>query len=104
MKAYLIDPAQRTVTAVDVDDGLQGVRRLIGFDSVDADEIDANGDRVYFDEACFIRQTPGAGRFKLDSLAPVAGRAVVVGSEAGGTVLREPVLTLEALGARVLFL
>ena len=77
MPCFLIDPTQKTITAVEGGGDLPGVRALIGFETVDSDEIDANGDRLYFDEKCFIRQTPGVGRFQLDSLAPVAGMGVV---------------------------
>jgi hypothetical protein len=103
MQAFLIDPAERLVSLVEIDDGLQGVRRLIGFDSIDADEIDASGDRLYFDESCFLREQSGASRFQLDRLAPVSGRGVVVGAEQGGKVLRDPAITLEGLRARVRF-
>ena len=104
MQVFVIDPATQRIDAVDIDDGLDGVRRLVGYDSVDADEIDANGNRLYFDESCFIRQVPGAGRFKLGSLAPVAGRGVVVGSDAATGALRAPQVTLEALAQRVRYL
>ena len=70
-------------------------------EKVDPVEIDATGDRLHFDESCFIRQQPGAGRFQLDNLAPVAGIGVVGG--AADTELREPVTTLEALQKRVRF-
>jgi hypothetical protein len=43
------------------------------------------------------------GRFQLDSLAPVAGMGVVVGSGAQGA-LQEPQVGLEDLIARVKFL
>jgi hypothetical protein len=103
MQAFLIDPADQSVSLVEIDDGLQGVRRLIGFDGLDADEIDDSGDRLYFDEACFIREKAGARRFQLDRLAPVSGRAVVVGGDAAGKALRDPAVGLEALRARVRF-
>jgi hypothetical protein len=103
MPCFLIDPTQKTITALEGGVDLTGVRALIGFETVDSDEIDANGDRLYFDEKCFIRQTPGVGRFQLDSLAPVAGMGVVVGSGAQGT-LQTPQVSLEALIARVKFL
>ncbi len=103
MPCFLIDPTQKTITAVEGGEDLTGVRVLIGFETVDSDEIDANGDRLYFDEKCFIRQTPGVGRFQLDSLAPVAGMGVVVGSGAQGA-LQEPQVGLEDLIARVKFL
>ena len=103
MPCFLIDPTQKTITAVEGGGALAGVRALIGFETVDSDEIDANGDRLYFDEKCFIRQTPGVGRFQLDSLAPVAGMGVVVGSGAQ-SALQTPQVSLEALKKRVKFL
>jgi len=68
---------------VEVADGLADIRRLTGFDSVDSDDIDANGDRLFFDEKCFIRQQEGAGRIRLDTLASVAGRVVPSGGGRG---------------------
>lgn len=43
MQAFLIDPAEQRVSVVRIDDGLPGIRRLIGFDSIDPDETDSNG-------------------------------------------------------------
>jgi hypothetical protein len=103
MRAYLINAADKTITTVDFDDGLAGIRRLIGFDSVDSDEIDATGDRLFFDESCFIRQLENAGRFRLDTLAPVAGRGVVVGSRSAGSELCDAAVSLQALQGRVSF-
>lgn len=103
MKGFVIDPAARTVTPVEVEGGVDGVRRLIGFPSVDSDEIDDNGDRLFFDEECFIRSAPGSPRFRVDNLAPVAGRGVVVGSAAQGKELADAVIGLEALQRRVTF-
>lgn len=103
MKGFVIDPAARSVEAVDIADGLDGVRRLVGFATVDSDEIDDNGDRLFFDEECFIRSAPGAARFRLDNLAPVAGKGVVIGSKAQGKELGDAVITAEALRRRVTF-
>lgn len=103
MRGFLIDPAARTVSPVDVVGGIDGVRALIGFPAVDSDEIDDNGDRLFFDEECFIRSAPGAPRFRVDNLAPVAGRGVVVGSSAQGEPLADAVIGLEALRRRVTF-
>ena len=104
MKVFLIDPTEQRISAVEIDDPMPGLRRLIGFDSLDSDEIDDSGDRLFFDEACFIRQQPAAGRFKLDNLAPVAGRGVVIGSQASGTVFGDPAVAIDALSQRVTFL
>jgi len=77
MKAFLIDPASQTVSAVELSGGLEQICEWIGFSTVDSDEINAAGDRLFFDERCFIRNTPGAGRFKFATEAPVAGRGVL---------------------------
>jgi len=103
MQAFLIDPGAHHIVEVELDDGLQGIQRLIGYDSVDSDEIDDAGNRLYFDESCFIRDVPGAGRFRLDNLAPVAGRGVVVASDATDGPMRSPTIALEALKLRVRF-
>ncbi|MBK9244068.1 MAG: hypothetical protein IPM30_04315 [Burkholderiales bacterium] len=103
MKGFLIDPVARTVTPVEIEGGIDGVRELIGFPTVDSDEIDETGDRLFFDEACFIRSTPGSPRFRVDNLAPVAGRGVVVGSSAQGKELAGVAIGLEALRRRVTF-
>jgi hypothetical protein len=104
MKAFLIDPATRGISPIDLVDGLDDVRRAIGYATVDSDEIDDNGDRLFFDEECFIRAIPGAGRFRVDNLAPVAGKAVIVGSTAGGTQLADAHVDATALARRVTFL
>ncbi|MGK2951328.1 MAG: hypothetical protein ACSLEZ_02950 [Thiobacillus sp.] len=66
------------------------IRRLVGYDSIDSEEIDAGGDRLFFDEGCFLRDQTGKGRFKLDSLVPVADKTVVVGSSDDGAHSRTP--------------
>lgn len=103
MRAFVIDPNVRTVEAVDID-GSGSVRTLIGFPTVDSDEIDDSGDRHFFDEECFIRSQPGAPRFKVDSLAPVAGKGVIAGSAAGGKQLADAVIEADALRRRATFL
>lgn len=99
MHVYLIDPVAKTVTQEQIADGETGVARLIGYDSLDSDEIDINGDRLYFDESCFIRHGADMPRFKVDSLAPVAGRGVVCNSGHDA-----PAIDLETLRTRVTFL
>jgi hypothetical protein len=104
MKAYVIDATAQTVEEATVENGLDGVRRLIGFDTVDSDEIDDNGDRLFFDERCHLRAEPGAPKFKVDNLAPVAGRGVVVRAGEGGSQLGDARVGLDALRKRVTFL
>ncbi|HWR76491.1 MAG TPA: hypothetical protein VN283_04695 [Thiobacillus sp.] len=104
MKAYLIDANQKTVRPVELAEGLPDIRRLIGYDSVDSEEIDASGDRLFFDEGCFLRDQTGKGRFKLDNLVPVADKAVVVGSSDEGTTLKDAVVKITALQQRITWL
>ena len=102
MRAYLIDPFNKTIETIDVG-GLADIREAIGFDTVDSDEVSRSEDRLFFDEECFIRQQPRPGRFRLDTLPPVAGRGVVIGGGPDEGALKDAALTLEALQARVEF-
>jgi hypothetical protein len=104
MKAYLIDANSKTVSPVELAGGLPDIRRLIGYDSVDSEEIGASGDRLYFDEGCFLRDQTGKGRFKLDSLVPVADKAVVVGSSDAGATLKDAMVELATLQGRISWL
>jgi hypothetical protein len=103
MKAYLIDAGAKTVTAVSIA-GLDEVKTLIGYDSVDSDEVNASGDRLFFDESCFLREQAGKGRFRLDKLAPVAGKGVVAGSTGDAANLRDAAAELAALRQRIVWL
>ncbi len=103
MKAYLIDANQRTVGAVDLTDGLDSVRRLIGYESIDSEEVDASGDRLFYDESCFLRDQSGKGRFKLDNLVPLADKAVVVGATRDGA-LTDARVDLDTLQRRITWL
>jgi len=103
MHAYLIDAFKQTIEQVDIEPSLDAIRGLVGHDSLDSDELARGNDRLFFDEECFIRQQPQAGRFKLDTLPPVAGRGVVVGGGPDEGALASPGLSLEDLRGRVEF-
>lgn len=107
MLALLIDPADQRIEPIEYDGSLAALAALIGYSTLESDEIDANGDRLFFDEECFLRAVPGAGRFQLDTLAPVAGKAVVVGSLPGAgqasSGFGAPLITPAALRLRVRF-
>jgi len=104
MKAFLIDPAAKAITSVEIASGIDGIREAIGYKTVDSDEIDDNGDRLFFDEECFIRAIGGAGRFRVDNLAPVQGKGVIVGSRGSAGELADVKTSAEALARRVTFL
>ncbi len=98
MKAIVIDGKTQELSMTEAG-RMEDIAAIIGQDTVISDEIDDNN-RVYFDEDCFIRGTEG--RFQIDSLAPIAGKAVVVGGEEGAPA--EVSLELDALRDRVKFL
>jgi hypothetical protein len=104
MQVFVIDPSTKDIRPAEITDGEAGVRGLIGFDSIDFDEIDENGDRLYFDESCFIRHGADVGRFRVDSLAPVAGIGIIAGGEPGGKAITSAQIAIDALRARVQFL
>ena len=103
MHAYLIDPFKQTVEQVEIEPSLDAIRGLVGYDSIDSDELARGNDRLFFDEECFIRQQPNPGRFKLDSLPPVAGLGLVVGGGPDEASLKSPELSLDDLKGRVEF-
>jgi hypothetical protein len=104
MQVYVINPTLKTVSAIDIAGSLDDVRGLIGFASIDSDEIDNNGDRLFFDEECFIRQQDGVGRFKVDNLAPVAGIGVIANSRDEAKSIHAPEVSLQDLTKRITFL
>jgi len=83
MKALLIKPAEQSIEAIELS-SKEEIIKLIGFDTVIADDLGGNGDKLYFDEECFLRGNEG--RFKIDNLIPVSGIGVVVGSNDDGTL------------------
>ena len=79
--------------------GHDDIVKLIGFDTVTSDEIGPDGDRVYFDEECFLRGT--SGRFQIDTVIPVSGIGVIAGSSDVGTTLRDAVSDTGSIRGRI---
>lgn len=104
MNAYLIDPSTREIRRVELIEGTQEIATLLGAKSVDFDEIDDGGDRLYFDEDCFIKAKPGDARFKVDNLAPVSGAGLICGTESPDGVLQSAQNDLADIEKRVQFL
>lgn len=102
MKAFFIDPLKIEIHAIELTNGDDEVKQLLGAKALEFDEIAAGGDRLCFDEDCFIAQKPG--RFQLDTLAPVAGSALLVGAAASDGALTDVLIDQEALRARIKFL
>ncbi len=98
MKAILIDSQQRSVATVDVS-GKDDLVQLVGYDTLTSDRIDTGGERLFFDEECFIRGA--SGRFQIDRLAPVAGRAVITGTVGAGGICSDVRSTPDDIRQRV---
>lgn len=101
MKALLINPGTRSIESIDV--GSQAdVASLIGYDTIESDAVGTAGDRLFFDEECFLRGS--SGRFQIDTLVPVSGRAVIVGTAADGASLRDAASDIEDVRSRIKYL
>jgi hypothetical protein len=101
MKAFLISPDMQSIDEVEVA-GLDDLKALIGFDTLESDAVGSEGDRLYFDEECFLRGTPG--RFQIDTLVPVSGKGVVVGTADDGATLQDVAIGIDDLLGRIKYL
>jgi hypothetical protein len=101
MKAVLIDPENRSLEPIDIQDR-EDIAKLIGYDTIESDAVGTAGDRLYFDEECFLRGTKG--RFQIDSVIPVSGRAVLAGSTDDGRTLRDVATDIDSLRSRLKYL
>jgi len=101
MKALLINPETRSIEAIDIGSHAD-LAKLIGYDTIESDTVGTAGDRLYFDEECFLRGT--SGRFQIDSVIPVSGRAVLAGTADDGTTLRDVATEIEDLRSRIKYL
>lgn len=101
MKAILIVPEMKSMAAIDIS-GRDDIARLIGFDTIESDAVGTAGDRLFFDEECFLRG--GGVRFQIDTIIPVSGKALVVGTTDDGKVLRDVVTDIDSLRSRIKYL
>lgn len=100
MKAILINPELQQLEVIDIS-GRDDMVKLIGYDTLESDDI-GNGDRLYFDEECFLRGTKG--RFQIDKLIPVSGKGIVAGTATDGATLQDVQIDIEALRERIKYL
>jgi hypothetical protein len=101
MKAILINPENRSIDAIDIS-SRDDLVRLIGYDTLESDAVGSTGDRLYFDEECFLRGT--TGRFQIDTIIPVSGKGVIVGTADGGNSLRDVATNIDELRSRIKYL
>lgn len=98
MKALLLTPDSQSITEVEVD-GLDDIKGLIGFDTIASDAVGVDGDHIFFDEECFLRQS--SGRFQVDTLVPISGKAVFVRANDAGEPVADVGLSAEDLAGRI---
>jgi hypothetical protein len=101
MKALLVNPVSQLVEEIDIN-SRDDIAVKIGFDTIISDEVGPEGDCLFFDEDCFLRGTDG--RFQIDSIVPVAGVGVVVGSPDGGETLSDVNSSVGSLTSRLKYL
>jgi hypothetical protein len=101
VKALLINPENRSLEPIDIQ-GREDIAKLIGYDTIESDAVGTAGDRLYFDEECFLRGTKG--RFQVDSVIPVSGKAVLVGTADDGRTLRDVATDVDSLRSRIKYL
>lgn len=101
MKALLIDPESQTVEAIEIA-GKEDIVRLIGYDTIESDAVGKAGDRLFFDEECFLRGTKG--RFQIDTVIPVSGKGIVAGAKEDGETLCDVATGIDDLRSRIRYL
>jgi len=101
MKAYLIDAENHAIENIDVN-SMDDIIRLIGFETIESDAIGNAGDRLFFDEECFLRGS--AGRFQIDSVVPVSGKGILIGASEDGATLSDVHTDLDDLISRIKYL
>ena len=101
MKALLITPEEQSIESIDIS-SRDDIVKIIGYDSIIADEIGPDGDSLFFDEDCFLRGTEG--RFQIDNVIPVSGKGVIVGSDDKGETLKDVNSDVDSIKNRIKYL
>ena len=100
MKALLIDPENRSIEEIELS-GMDDIKSMIGYDTIESDAVGSDGDYLFFDEECFLRGTEG--RFQIDTLIPVSGKGIVAGYDGEGS-FSDVRLSREELSGRIKYL
>ena len=101
MKAILITPDNEMIEAIDVS-SLDDIIKVIGYDTITSDEIGPQGDRLFFDEECFLRGS--SGRFQIDTVIPVSGKGIIIGSPDAGSTLQDTESSIADIQKRIKYL
>jgi len=101
MNAYLINAEKHTIENIEVKN-MADIIKLVGYETIESDAVGKAGDRLFFDEECFLRGS--AGRFQIDTLIPVSGKGIIIGSNEDGSTLSDVHADLDDLINRIKYL
>lgn len=101
MKAYLINAETQSIETVEIDNR-DDIIKLVGYDTLESDAIGKDGDRLFFDEECFLRGSKG--KFQIDTVIPVSGKGVLVAGSENGTSLQDVIIDIDDLRQRIKYL
>jgi hypothetical protein len=84
MKAYLINPLDRTITTVDYDGNYKSIHKLCDFDTFDVVGLTDDGDTLFVDDEGLIKG-PVYQFFGIRGYpALLAGKALILGTDEDG--------------------
>lgn len=98
MKAILINASKQTLIEIEIETEAD-IAVAIGFDTLESDDLEPDH-KLFFDEECFLRGSKG--RFQLDKLIPISGKALILGN-AGGS-LGDVALSTAEISQRIQYL
>jgi hypothetical protein len=101
MKAFLINAENQVIEAVEIS-SMDDIVTMIGYATIESDVVGNNGDRLFFDEECFLRGSKG--KFQIDTVIPVSGKGVLIGASEDGTTLSDVSTELDELQGRIKYL
>lgn len=88
MRAFLIDPAERTLTSIEFEGDFRKIGELIGCDIITAARINDLGDVIYVDDEGLMKGQ--ASFFLVEGYPqPLAGRGLLVGTDVEPTVTEQ---------------
>lgn len=102
MRAYLINPFDKTVTEVEYDGDYKSIYTLIDADCFDVARLD-KGDGIYVDDEGLISGKPQEFFLVRGYPTPLAGKGLLLGCNDEGETI-EPFITLDELQSQVSFI
>lgn len=101
MKAFLIDPTEKSITEVEHEDSSEDIRKLIGASLFDVVTINEARDCIYIDDEGLFNCSDF---FQFDGYpAPLAGKGLVLGTDHTGRSTTPRLESVETLETKVRF-